>query len=133
MTRAYGANGSRVLAGGIAWFVMLHHRAEQFEWLLNAIYHPDDLFLIHVDLKSLLNYKGRGGTYARVKQLVAGKPNIRLMRSRTTNWGGWSLGRISLDAVDILLQAGGTWRHFVNLSGDCYPVRPTNGDPACPE
>ena len=107
----------------IAWFIMLHNRPDQFEWLLNAIYNPDDVFLVHVDLKSLLNYKGRGGTYSRVKQLIAGKPKVRLMRPRTTNWGGWSLGRISLDAIDMLLQADQNWTHFINLSGDCYPVR----------
>jgi hypothetical protein len=108
----------------IAWFIMLHQNPEQFDWLLRAIYNPDDIFLVHVDLKSLFNYKGRGGTYSRVKSLVAGKPNIRLMRPRSTNWGGWSLGRISLDAIDILLDADRDWTHFINLSGECYPIKP---------
>ncbi len=108
----------------IAWFIMLHHKPEQFEWLLNAIYNPDDLFLVHVDLKSLLNWKGRGGTWTRVRELVADKPNIRMMRPRYTNWGGWSLGRITLDAIDTLLKSGADWTHFINLSGDCYPIKP---------
>lgn len=103
---------------------MLHHDPRQFEWLLNAIYNPDDVYLVHVDLKSVLGWKGRRGTYSRVKQIIADKPNIRLMRPRTTNWGGWSLGRITLDAIDILLRANADWTHFINLSGDCYPVKP---------
>ncbi len=108
----------------IAWFIMLHRKPEQFEWVLDAIYNPDDIFLVHVDLKSLLNYKGRGGTWTRVRALIAGRPNIRLMRPRMTNWGGWSLGRIGFDAIDRLLDADANWTHFVNLSGECYPIRP---------
>ena len=108
----------------IAWFIMLHNKPAQFEWLLNAIYDPDDVFLVHVDLKSLLNYKGRGGTYSRVREIIGGRANIRLMRPRATNWGGWSLGRISLDAIDLLLAADDRWTHFVNLSGECYPIKP---------
>lgn len=108
----------------IAWFIMLHHKPEQFEWLLNAIYNPDDIYLIHVDLKSLVNYKGRGGTYSRVQELISTKHNIHLLRPRFTNWGGWSLGRISLDAIDILLDRDPGWTHFINLSGECYPLRP---------
>ena len=110
--------------GTIAWFIMLHQKPEQFEWLLNAIYHPDDLYLVHVDLKSLFNFKGRGGTWSAVRKLVAGRRNVQLMRPRPTNWGGWSLGRISLDAIGRLLDAGADWSHFVNLSGECYPTRP---------
>ena len=107
----------------IAWYIMLHNKPDQFEWLLQAIWNPDDIFLVHVDLKSLFNWKGRGGTYSRVRALAADRPNIRLMRSRSTNWGGWSLGRISLDAIDILLDADAGWTHFINLSGECYPIK----------
>ncbi len=110
--------------GNIAWFIMLHRKPEQFDWLLRAIYNPNDVFLVHVDLKSLFNFKGRGGTYSAVKKLIAGKPNIRLLRPRSTNWGGWSLGKISLDAIDILLDMDKSWTHFVNLSGECYPLKP---------
>lgn len=108
----------------IAWFIMLHHKPAQFEWLLEAIWRPEDIYLVHVDLKSLFNFKGRGGTWSRVRALIAGRPNIRLMRPRSTNWGGWSLGRIVLDAIDQLLDAEPNWTHFINLSGECYPSRP---------
>ena len=108
----------------IAWFVLLHHKPAQFEWLLEAIWRPEDLYLVHVDLKSLFNFKGRGGTWSRVRALIADRPNIRLMRPRSTNWGGWSLGRIGLDAIDRLLDADEGWTHFINVSGECYPARP---------
>ncbi len=108
----------------IAYFIMLHHKAWQFEWLLNAIYNPDDLFIVHVDIKSLFNFKGRGGTYSRVRELIKNYPNVILMTPRYTNWGGWSLSKVALRAIDIALDSGKDWQYFVNVSGECYPLQP---------
>jgi hypothetical protein len=108
----------------IAYFVMLHHKAQQFEWLFNALYDRDDLFILHVDLKSVLNFKGRGGTYGGIRRLVRGLPNVILMRPRHTNWGGWSLAKVALDAIDLALDRDARWDYFVNLSGECYPIKP---------
>lgn len=108
-----------------AYFIMVHHKPAQFEWLMRAIHDPDDLFLIHVDLKSRLGLKAdRRGVMREVRRIVAGKPNVRLLPSRFTNWGGWSLSRILLDAMAAALDADGKWSHFVNLSGQCYPLKP---------
>ena len=108
-----------------AYFIMLHHKPYQFEWLLNAIYNPDDIFLIHIDLKTYSGLKrDRRGLVEQVKTLIQGKPNIKLMWPRYTNWGGWSLSSVALTAIDDLLQMDQTWTHFVNLSGQCYPLKP---------
>jgi hypothetical protein len=107
----------------IAYFIMLHHKPQQFEWLFNAIYHADDFFVVHVDLKSLVNFKGRGGTHSRVRALLRGRPNVVLMTPHCTNWGGWSLSKIALEAIDIALARDQRWDYFVNLSGECYPIR----------
>lgn len=108
----------------IAYFIMLHHKPWQFEWLLNAVYNKNDIFIVHVDLKSLINFKGRGGTYTAVRKLIKDKPNIVLMSPRYTNWGGWSLSKIALQAIDIALDKDSNWKYFINLSGDCYPIKP---------
>lgn len=107
----------------IAYFIMVHHKPAQFDWLLRAIHDPSDLFLVHVDTKSRLGLKrDRQGVMAGVRAAVAGKPGVRLMRSRFTNWGGWSLSRILLDAIRLALK-NPDWQWFVNLSGQCYPLR----------
>jgi len=109
----------------IAYFIMVHHKPAQFDWLLRAIYDPADLFLVHVDAKSRLGLKrDRSGVMQGVRDACAGKPNVRLMRSRFTNWGGWSLSQALLDAIAIALKADSEWRYFVNLSGQCYPLKP---------
>ena len=108
----------------LAYFIMVHHKPHAFERLMGEIYTPDDLFLIHVDAKSRLGLKpDRRDVMSAVRRFAAGKPNVRIMRSRFTNWGGWSLSAVLLDAIDEALRASLEWTHFVNLSGQCMPVR----------
>lgn len=113
------------MTGSIAYFIMVHHKPAQFEWLLRAIYTPDDVFLVHVDLKSRLGLKrSRRGLMREVRRICAPYPNVIIMRSRFTNWGGWSLSRTLLAAISHALRLSGNWSHFVNLSGQCYPLKP---------
>lgn len=109
----------------MAYLIMVHHKPRQFEWLMNALYTPEDLFLVHLDAKSLLGIKrARRGMLAEVRRVIAGRPNVRLLRPRFTNWGGWSLSRLLVDAIRVALECDPRWTHFVNLSGQCYPLRP---------
>lgn len=109
----------------LAYFVMAHHKPRHLKLLLDAIYDPRDLFLIHVDLKSMLGLKPeRRGIWDAARQIAKGRPNIRVMRPRFTNWGGWSLSRLHLDAIDAALDWSPEWSHFVNLSGQCFPIKP---------
>lgn len=109
----------------IAWFVMVHHKPAQLAWLMNAIHNSDDVFIIHVDLKSRLGLKkDRRGLMRAVRAIVRDRPNVHLMRSRFTNWGGWSLSRTLLDAIGLALRLDPHWTHFANISGQCYPLKP---------
>lgn len=108
-----------------AWFVMVHHKPRQFEWLIAALVDTGDPILVHVDAKSRLGLKrDRRGIMREVRRIARAHPNIRLMRSRFTNWGGWSLSRVLLDAIKLALRTDPAWTHFVNLSGQCYPLQP---------
>ncbi|QXQ07597.1 beta-1,6-N-acetylglucosaminyltransferase [Sphingosinicellaceae bacterium] len=117
----------------LAYFVMVHHKPAQFGWLLDAIDEPaadrgsdpGDLIMVHVDMKSRLGLKAdRRGVMAEVRRLCAGRPNVRILPSRFTNWGGWSLSQMLLDAIASALKADGEWEYFINLSGQCYPLHP---------
>ena len=109
---------------GIAYFIMVHHKPAQFGWLLDALDDPDDLILVHVDMKSRLGLKAdRRGMMTSVRQLTAGRSNLRMLPSRFTNWGGWSLSQMLLDAIAAALKADSKWEFFVNLSGQCYPLQ----------
>jgi Core-2/I-Branching enzyme len=109
----------------IAYFIMAHHKPRQLRWLMEAIYNPHDMFLLHVDLKSRLGIKAdRAGVWEMAKRLADGRPNVRVLHSRLTNWGGWSLSKLQLDAIDTALAMSPDWTHFINLSGQCYPLKP---------
>ena len=114
---------------GIAYFILAHHRPQQLRWLVEALARPSgphrDTIILHVDRKSTLGLKAeRRGIWQTAKVLAAEHPNVILMPPRFTNWGGWSLARIQLDAIAIALQASAEWSHFINLSGQCYPIKP---------
>ena len=114
---------------GIAYFILAHHRPQQLRWLVEALAQPGnsgrDTIILHIDRKSTLGLKAdRRGIWQTAKALAAEYPNLILMRPRFTNWGGWSLARIQLHAIAVALQASAEWSHFVNLSGQCYPIKP---------
>ena len=108
----------------IAYFVMAHRKPAQLEWLISAIAPSSDLVLLHVDMKSRLGLKrDRQGIWAMARALSERYPSVRLMRSRFTNWGGWSLSKLLLEAIDVALDADADWQYFINLSGQDYPIQ----------
>jgi len=112
----------------MAYFIMAHHRPQQLRWLIEALARPEgaqrDTIILHVDRKSMLGLKPeRRGIWQMAKALAAEFPNVVLMRPRFTNWGGWSLARVQLDAISMALDASPDWSHFINLSGQCYPIK----------
>jgi hypothetical protein len=102
----------------LAYLLLAHHKPRQFARLLDAIHDPDDLFLVHVDRKA------PAPVHAAIAALAAARPNLRLLPSRSLNWGGWSLAAIHLEALRLLLALDGAWRYFINLSGQDFPLKP---------
>jgi len=101
----------------IAYFLLAHHKPRQFMRLFDALYHPADRFLVHVDRKSPLSVRDA------IARHVQGHPNVGLLPSRRLTWGGWSLAEIHLDAIRTLLARGPGWRWFANLSGQDFPLK----------
>ena len=102
----------------IAYFILAHHKPRQFARLFDALYHPDDRFLVHVDRKSPLSVRDAIGRHVR------DRPNVDLLPSRRITWGGWSLAELYLDAIRAMLARDGGWRWFANLSGQDFPIKP---------
>jgi hypothetical protein len=107
------------------YLVLAHRCPEQLHALIEAIYDPEDVIFLHVDLKSMLGMRPeRNGTWQMARRLARTYPNVRLLRPRFTNWGGWSLTKITLSAIQLALRLDQRWTHFINLSGQCYPIKP---------
>jgi hypothetical protein len=112
-------------SASFVYFVMAHQRPEQLRLLVDAIQDPRDLIFIHVDIKSLLGLQSRrNGTWSMARRLAKQYRNVRLLFPRSANWGGWTLSKLLLDTIDLALKSSNDWTHFINLSGQCYPIKP---------
>jgi hypothetical protein len=100
----------------LAYLILAHKNPQQFSPLLDAIYAPENFYAIHVDKKSPPD----------IHQFIAASAqrysNVRLISPRTIHWGGWSMVQATLDAISHLLKMG-RWQHFLNLSGQDYPLK----------
>jgi hypothetical protein len=113
------------LEARLAYFVLAHREPEHLRMLVETIVDPRDLVILHVDLKSMLGLRAeRRGTWAMARRLARARDNVILMPPRCTNWGGWSLSQVLLDAIDLAMARERNWTHFANLSGQCFPIKP---------
>lgn len=101
----------------LAYLILTHHKPRQFARLFDALYHPADRFLIHVDRKAPLAIRDA------IARHVRGKPNVHHLQSRRITWGGWSVSEVQLDGIRALLARDKGWRWFVNLSGQDFPLK----------
>src|SRR5262249_48772285 len=90
---------------------------EQFRWVIDAIYSPTDVFVIHIDKKSAPEFE------AAVHSYVGHHPNVHFLQRRRINWGGWSQVALELDAMRTALAQDQSWSYFVNISGQDYPIK----------
>lgn len=100
----------------IAYFIMAHHKPDQLQRLLQAIYSPQHLYLIHVDSKA------DAYLHDMVSFFAENNDNIKLLTSRSVRWAAWSQVQLELDAIRELLHLDREWDYYVNLSGQDFPL-----------
>jgi hypothetical protein len=101
----------------LAYFILVHRYPEQFRRLFSAIYSPENRYVIHVDKRS------GAALRADIQGMVAGTAGVELIESRDALWGGYSLVDAELRGMTRLLQMSPNWRHFINLSGQDFPLK----------
>lgn len=89
--------------------------------LLSSIYHPRNVYVLHLDEKA-------SDVEKRVLQEVV-RPmlpsNVKLMDSSTITWGGISIVLGTLRAIAVLLEHfDSQWDYFINLSASDMPLMP---------
>ncbi|MEI8632707.1 beta-1,6-N-acetylglucosaminyltransferase [Vibrio sp. PP-XX7] len=50
-------------------------------------------------------------------------PNADILESENALWGGYSLVNIELRGMEKLLETNKNWSHFINLSGQDFPLK----------
>jgi hypothetical protein len=102
----------------IAFYITGHHKAEQLNRLFRVLYSDSDLFLIQLDSRADPSFKDQ------VKRCCRVGPNVNILPERPNRWGSWSQCANELIAIKTALRSEPAWTHFINLSGQCFPLRP---------
>lgn len=101
----------------IAYLILIHKGFELFKRMFKAIYHPDNIYLIHVDRKS------SRGFWDEVVRFVAPYSNTGFMERDNCVWAGYSQVAVQLSGIRQLIESGGKWDFFINMSGQDFPLQ----------
>ncbi|MEZ5823232.1 MAG: beta-1,6-N-acetylglucosaminyltransferase [Geminicoccaceae bacterium] len=101
----------------LAYSISGYKLPRQFEWLMNAIWHEDDHFAIHVDART------PDPVLAAMKAVTAGRANVRFIERERVIWMGMGLVRAEMRAIRDLLERDGGFDWMINLSMQDYPLR----------
>ena len=101
----------------IAYFLLVHRFPAQFKRMFRAIHDPANVYAVHVDK--------RAGKALRedIAEFLAPFPNVELIASKAAAWGGYSLVDAELRGMKALLAMSQRWTHFINLSGQDFPLK----------
>ncbi len=101
----------------IAYFLLVHRYPEQFKRLFSAIYAPGNQYVVHID-------KSSGAGLARdISAFLAPYQGAEILESKDALWGGYSLVDAELRGMARLLEMGSRWTHYINLSGQDFPLK----------
>lgn len=101
----------------IAYFLLVHRYPAQFKRLFKAIYLPGNQYVVHVD-------KSSGTALAEeISDFLKPYQGVELLEPQDALWGGYSLVEAELRGMARLLQMDKRWSHYINLSGQDFPLK----------
>jgi hypothetical protein len=105
---------------GLAYVVLAHKLPCQLGRLLRRLDHPDDLALVHVDAKKDIE------PFRSELEPLLRSGRVRLLERRVScHWGGPGHLTATLGGAQEALRSGHDFSHLVLLTGQDYPLRPT--------
>ncbi len=101
----------------IAYFILVHRYPEQFKRMFRAIHDPSNFYAVHVDRNS-------GPEFTKdIREFLRPYRNAEIIRAQGALWGGYSLVEAQLRGMKRLLEMDANWTHFINLSGQDFPLK----------
>jgi len=104
----------------IAYFLLVHRYPAQFKRLFKAIYLPGNQYVVHVDKRSGTALAKEISTFLKPYQ------GVELLEPQDALWGGYSLVDAELRGMARLLEMDSCWTHYINLSGQDFPLKSQN-------
>lgn len=99
----------------IAYHILCHANLAQVARQLEALYSPDDVFLIDIDDGKPID--------TRPLKPWAAKPNVHVKCDSNIAWGGAGTLRKTMNGAFSLLDLDSNWLYYVVLSGQCLPIK----------
>lgn len=104
----------------IAYFLLVHRYPAQFKRLFAAIYQPGNQYVVHID-------KSSGDELAHdIGAFLAPYQGVAILEPQAALWGGYSLVEAELRGMALLLEMDPRWSHYINLSGQDFPLKTQN-------
>eukprot|EP00064_Thunnus_orientalis_P006439 superscaffoldBa00000669_g6457 len=102
----------------LAYSMVVHHKVQNFERLLRAIYAPQNIYCVHVDKKS------EASVISAIKAITACFPNV-FIASKTVSvvYAAWPRVQADLNCMADLYNASTKWKYFINLCGQDFPLK----------
>lgn len=88
--------------------------------LLDSVYHPQNTYAIHFDLK--VKREDIHKATQRIRARTGNAGNIHIMPSELITYRGVSMLLNTINAMRLLLDEDETWDYFINISGSDYPL-----------
>lgn len=102
----------------IAFTILTHTNVEQLERLLRALYRPQNIYCIHVDVKSDVEF------FKAVLSLVRCFNNVFVAsRLETVVYWGYSRLQADINCMNDLLKNSIQWRYLINTAAQAFPIR----------
>jgi hypothetical protein len=102
----------------IAYCILAHKNPEQMRRLLRAVWHPGNLYLLHYDKRS------PSVEHEAVAHFPEEFPGVRILRCKAVCWGRFSQVAVQIGALELAVQSATSWTHFINLTGQDFPLKP---------
>uniref|UniRef100_A0A8C4R5Z4 Glucosaminyl (N-acetyl) transferase 2 (I blood group) n=1 Tax=Eptatretus burgeri TaxID=7764 RepID=A0A8C4R5Z4_EPTBU len=102
----------------LAFVMTIHKDFSTFEVLLRNIYHPQNIYCVHIDAKSEESFKQQ------VANLVGCFENVFLVsHSEDVVYAGFSRLQADINCLRDLMAAPTPWNVVLNLCGQDFPLR----------
>ncbi|KAK3608206.1 hypothetical protein CHS0354_039222 [Potamilus streckersoni] len=102
----------------IAYSILVYQEVEQLERLLWAIYRPQNIYCIHVDLSS------PKAVHNAVNAITGCFDNVFVVsKKETVIYEGFSRLQADINCMADLFQKNRKWKYFINLPSQQYPIK----------
>ncbi|KAM4745076.1 beta-1,3-galactosyl-O-glycosyl-glycoprotein beta-1,6-N-acetylglucosaminyltransferase-like isoform 1-T2 [Anableps anableps] len=102
----------------LAYSMIVHHKVQNFERLLRAIYAPQNIYCVHVDKNSQPSVK------AAIESIVSCFPNVFMVsQAVSVVYAGWPRVQADLNCMADLYEFSTEWKYFINLCGQDFPLK----------